>query len=333
MQITRIKLAGAGGTEGRQLAERRRFHLDQAVSAEWQEELLRPHDLMTDYTMLMLQLGFILCFSVIFPLAPLIALLTNIFMIRIDAYKLCALRRRPIAQKASGIGVWENVLQVMGVIGVICTCGIIALTSDQLSQQFTENTEVIILIMFAVEHAVLLFKYWLSCSVPPLPSSVQRALADRDRKSAPSVPAATGHPPKPGYDSPDPQSRAQRSKRAARDSFIPIIDNDSDQENDARTANNDPLVPQQSPLKDQTPTLDELFYGHPTQASYHDMHKPLQSVQELHAMDEELAVVQEQPESKQDEPAFSFARSATRNTGISRRRSPTKRYVLNIAFG
>src|SRR3546814_163212 len=138
-------------------------------------------------------------------------------MIRIDAYKLCALRRRPIAQKASGIGVWENVLQVMGVVGVICTCGIISLTSNQLAEQFTKNTEVIILVMFAVEHAVLLFKYWLSCSVPSLPSSVQRALADRDRKSAVSPHMSA---PKPGSDSPDPDMKVKRRKQAARESFI-----------------------------------------------------------------------------------------------------------------
>ena len=34
-------------------------------------------------------------------------------LIRLDALKLCYTRQRPIAVKTSGIGVWEDVLQIM----------------------------------------------------------------------------------------------------------------------------------------------------------------------------------------------------------------------------
>jgi anoctamin-8 len=54
----------------------------------------------------------VLFFSGVFPLAPLIALVNNLALIRLGALKLCYTRQRPVAQKASGIGVWEDVLQV-----------------------------------------------------------------------------------------------------------------------------------------------------------------------------------------------------------------------------
>ena len=39
-----------------------------------------------------------------FPLAPLLALLNNIFEIRLDAYKYTTQMRRPIAQNVQDIG-------------------------------------------------------------------------------------------------------------------------------------------------------------------------------------------------------------------------------------
>jgi hypothetical protein len=276
---------------------------------------------MTDYTMLTIQIGFVLCFSVVFPLAPLIALLTNVFMIRIDAYKLCALRRRPIAQKASGIGVWENVLQVMGVVGVICTCGIIALTSDQLSQQLTENTEVIILIMFAVEHAVLLFKYWLTCSVPSLPSSVQRALADRDRKSSPSSRSPPSLPPA-MPESPEPGSKTRPTKQLSSNSLLEHYDSDSDQENHPAAANVASTEHQESTHNENDTFLDLLYKDPTTQSAYENRNLPLRSVRELYG---DAEAVVEQPESKHNEAAVSSSVSRTAIKTGARRRSPTKR--------
>ena len=76
-----------------------------------------------------------------FPLGPIISLFNNLFFIRIDAAKLLFTRKRsviflmilllnlliiiiiiimifrPIAKKIGGLGIWEDVLQIMSVIG------------------------------------------------------------------------------------------------------------------------------------------------------------------------------------------------------------------------
>ena len=52
-------------------------------------------------------------FVAAFPLAPLIALLTNLVEIRIDARNMVKTFRRPVAYKSEGIGVWYDILVTM----------------------------------------------------------------------------------------------------------------------------------------------------------------------------------------------------------------------------
>ena len=51
-----------------------------------------------------IQYGFITIFVAAFPLAPLFALINNIIEIRLDAYKFVTQWKRPIATRASDIG-------------------------------------------------------------------------------------------------------------------------------------------------------------------------------------------------------------------------------------
>lgn len=58
-------------------------------------------------------------FSAAFPLAPVFALMNNIIEIRLDAYKLIATFRRPLAQTAQDIGAWLEILKVISYLSVI----------------------------------------------------------------------------------------------------------------------------------------------------------------------------------------------------------------------
>jgi Calcium-activated chloride channel len=44
--------------------------------------------------------------------------------------QLVLTRRRPIARKISGIGVWDNVLEIMTVIAVVTNCALVGRTSS-----------------------------------------------------------------------------------------------------------------------------------------------------------------------------------------------------------
>ncbi len=54
-----------------------------------------------------------------FPLAPLFALLNNVFELRLDAKKLLVHHRRPVAQRVKDIGVWLSIMEGLGRIAVV----------------------------------------------------------------------------------------------------------------------------------------------------------------------------------------------------------------------
>ena len=137
-----------------------------------------------DYSSIIVQFCFVLFFSSVFPLAPLIALLNNIVLLRVSAYKICYTRQRPIALKSAGLGVWEDVLQVMSVVGILTNCGIMGYTSTVLQTHLAPVIGVagMVISLFALEHTILFLKYWLSAAIPRVPLSVQRLQA-RDRRS------------------------------------------------------------------------------------------------------------------------------------------------------
>ena len=58
-------------------------------------------------------------FVAAFPLAPLLALLNNIFEIRLDAYKYTTQTRRPLGHRARDIGIWLRILEAMTYMSVI----------------------------------------------------------------------------------------------------------------------------------------------------------------------------------------------------------------------
>ena len=55
--------------------------------------------------------GYVLLFSPAFPLAPLCAFLNNLLEARVDAFKLCALHRRPWPTDDGGG--WDGVIKVI----------------------------------------------------------------------------------------------------------------------------------------------------------------------------------------------------------------------------
>ena len=168
---------------GAKLEKRIRL-LEEARSKCWEEALLSKYDTFNDYTSVVIQIAFLLCFSAIFPLSPLIAMINNIFLIRVNAYKLCFTRQRPVAQKTGSIGVWEDVLQVMSVCGVLTNCALLGLTSTQLKDNLGGyiGGSGIAILLFVYEQGVIFFSYWLRRTIPKIPLSVIHAQA-RERKS------------------------------------------------------------------------------------------------------------------------------------------------------
>uniref|UniRef100_A0A3Q3WXG4 Anoctamin n=1 Tax=Mola mola TaxID=94237 RepID=A0A3Q3WXG4_MOLML len=86
--------------------------------------------LFNEFLEMVIQFCFTTIFVAAFPLAPLLALINNIFEIRLDAIKMVHLEQRLVPRKTNDIGVWTKVLEAVGVIAVIANGLVIGVSSD-----------------------------------------------------------------------------------------------------------------------------------------------------------------------------------------------------------
>ncbi|XP_021363024.1 anoctamin-4-like isoform X2 [Mizuhopecten yessoensis] len=122
-----------------------------------------------EYTEKIIQYGFLMLFAASLPLAPLIALLTLLIDIRVDAKRMLWWYRRPTATVAQDIGTWFTILQIVNVCGVVSNGFIIAFTSSW-GQQYDIVTQLWIVIGF--EHIVFTIKFLLAYFIPDIPDDV-----------------------------------------------------------------------------------------------------------------------------------------------------------------
>ncbi|XP_007443076.1 anoctamin-7-like [Python bivittatus] len=108
----------------------------------WESDYkLLPYDgLFDEYLEMVLQFGFITIFVAACPLAPLFALLNNWVEIRLDAQKFVCEYRRPVTERAQGIGIWFHILEVITHFAVISNAFLIAFTSDFLPRLYYQYT-------------------------------------------------------------------------------------------------------------------------------------------------------------------------------------------------
>ena len=153
----------------------KRLLLDQAQDDLWSEVLLPMHDSFPEYIQAIVQFAFVTCFSVVLPITPIICLMNHLLSMRLDAYKVCRTRNRPLAIKTGGIGVWEHVLHIVTVIAVLTNCWLMGFTSSQftwIAKKF-EGGLVLFCVVVGWEHIMLLIKYIMTTSISSLPRSVK----------------------------------------------------------------------------------------------------------------------------------------------------------------
>lgn len=80
--------------------------------------------------MTVIQYGFVTIFVTAFPLAPLFALINNIFEMRLDAKKYVKYYRRPINERVKNIGIWMYIIEMIGKLSIISNAFIIAFSSN-----------------------------------------------------------------------------------------------------------------------------------------------------------------------------------------------------------
>ncbi|XP_055956117.1 anoctamin-8 isoform X2 [Patella vulgata] len=137
------------------------------------ESAMKPYeDTWEDYMEMVIQFGYVTLFSSAFPLAALCAFINNIIEIRSDAFKLCTNHQRPFGKRVSTIGIWQDVMEIMGVIAVIVNCALVG-TSGLLPRLIPSlSVASTILIIVVVEHLLLISKFTLATAIPDVPEWV-----------------------------------------------------------------------------------------------------------------------------------------------------------------
>ncbi|XP_064100858.1 anoctamin-8-like [Macrobrachium nipponense] len=130
-----------------------------------------------DYLEIFVQFGYVTLFSSAFPLAAACALVANVIEIRSDAFKFCYVFQRPFGQRAQGIGVWQDAMELMGVISIIVNCALIGL-SGQIQQIYPDiTTNQTILVIVVLEHLLIALKFGISYAIPDVPEWVEVNIA------------------------------------------------------------------------------------------------------------------------------------------------------------
>lgn len=106
----------------------------------WENEYLNlapfpQYGMFPEYLEMILQFGFLSLFVSAFSLAPFFALANNILEIRIDAHKLLTVYRRPPAERATNIGIWDEVMTFISYFSVLTNGLVIAFSSNFIPRQ------------------------------------------------------------------------------------------------------------------------------------------------------------------------------------------------------
>ncbi|XP_070552213.1 anoctamin-7-like [Ptychodera flava] len=151
-----------------------------------------------EYNEKIIQYGYLMLFSCSLPLAPIIALLTNLFDIRVDAKRLLWFNRRPVALLAQDIGMWYGILEFINISGVVTNAFLIAFTSSWGRENLSLTWKLWYIIIF--EHAVFAIKFVIAYIIPDTPTDVSLAIR-RERyqvtkilETAPNMPIEEGEP-------------------------------------------------------------------------------------------------------------------------------------------
>jgi len=131
--------------------------------AEVQYEKETYESTFSDWEEIVIQYGYLALFVVAFPIAPLLAMISNFLENKIDAYKLCIFHRRPLPKGAANIGFWFTILDVITWITIMTNTALVVFAST-LFENYALTTR--FLIFLFSEHILLLAKASIGQFIP-----------------------------------------------------------------------------------------------------------------------------------------------------------------------
>jgi len=133
-----------------------------------------------DFMELWLQFGHVFLFSSIYPLASFFALANCLLSLKIDAFKLCKLMRKPTPRGVRDIGAWYMAFSVTSVISVMTNLTLLSLDKDvqAFAPHWSSRDWILMFVFF--EHVLLLIRVIIEVSISDVPRKVKMAMDKND---------------------------------------------------------------------------------------------------------------------------------------------------------
>ncbi len=120
-----------------------------------------------DYAAIVLQYGYISMFVGALPLVVPLAMLKTLLQIRVDAVKLLDSHRRPDPEIAESVGMWNHLMEAVGLLAIFTNTAIICFTGEMLDGYSWPNK---LLMWLVMEHGILAMKSFIYLLIPDMPS-------------------------------------------------------------------------------------------------------------------------------------------------------------------
>ncbi|KAJ1549267.1 hypothetical protein HK405_006790 [Cladochytrium tenue] len=146
------------------------------------DDVLGDWDQSGEVNRAVVQYGFVGLFSCAFPLAPLLAFLSNSLEIRFGAYRLLTECQRPFVQRSQGLGAWFEVMLATARVGAVINALIMAFTSNYVNKTLFEGfpgeAKVVaqVIYVIAFEHIAIGLAFILDSVIPDTPTNIQLSL-------------------------------------------------------------------------------------------------------------------------------------------------------------
>lgn len=138
------------------------------------EAELEVYDVYDDLREMVVQFGYLVLFSVVWPLAPVSFLINNWIELRADAVKICVEMRRPTPWRADTIGPWLDALSFISWLGSITTAAMVYMFSNDGLGPDGRPSDItgwaLLLSIFFSEHLYLLARFLVSTAVSKIDS-------------------------------------------------------------------------------------------------------------------------------------------------------------------
>merc|ERR1719300_954892 len=144
--------------------------------AEVQMDKDRYANTIDDMSEMVVQFGYVTLFVMCFPLIPLLAIINNIFELKVDATNLVMTSQRPDPNGSYGLGTWNSVLNLFSILSVATNALLITTRTNLLNDLLDSDGDVVKLYFFCglslFLGVVVAIEKWV---IPDVPEAVEMA--------------------------------------------------------------------------------------------------------------------------------------------------------------